>query len=105
MTHGTAFQPSPKRTRTRRRARRTTQARAAKSALDTVPERAASNAESDEEVVISLLGDESKVDPPERGSGPARITFGVELTNSPTKLGTKAAKPNREGASCTTGSA
>ena len=96
VTHGTAFQPSPKRAKTRRRARRTTHARAAKSTLSTVPERSASNVESDEEVVISLLGDEPKVDPPQRGNGPARVTFGVELTNSPTKLGIDAARPGRE---------
>ncbi|KAH9177600.1 P-loop containing nucleoside triphosphate hydrolase protein [Lactarius sanguifluus] len=48
VTHGTVFQPSPKRTRTRKRARRTTQARAAKFALSTVPEKSTSNAESDE---------------------------------------------------------
>jgi len=99
------FQPSPKRTRKRRRARRTTQARAAKSALSTVPERSASNVESDEEVVVSLLGDESRVEPPERGNGVARATFGAELTNSPAKLGTEAARPGPEcgGANCTTG--
>ncbi|KAH9042670.1 P-loop containing nucleoside triphosphate hydrolase protein [Lactarius pseudohatsudake] len=105
VTHGTVFQTSPKRTRTRKRARRTTQARAAKFALSTVPEKSTSNAESDEEVVISLLGDESTVDLPERGNGVARAKFGVELTNSPTKLGTaEATRPDREcgDASCTT---
>ncbi|KAH9050274.1 P-loop containing nucleoside triphosphate hydrolase protein [Lactarius hengduanensis] len=104
-THGTVFQPSPKRTRTRKKARRTTQARAAKFALSTVPEKSTSNVESDEEVVISLLGDESTVDLPERGNGVARAKFGVELTNSPTKLGTaEATRPDREcgDASCTT---
>lgn len=82
------FQPSPKRAKARRRGRRTTQARAAKSALSTVPERATSNVESDEEVVVSLLGDESRTDPPERGKGLAKAAFGAELTNSPTKQGT-----------------
>lgn len=90
------FQPSPKRARTRRRARRTTQARAAKSTLSTVPERPNSNVESDEEeVVVSLLGDETKVDPPEQGNGAARVTFGTELTNSPTKLGTDRSSKTR----------
>ncbi|KAH8996709.1 P-loop containing nucleoside triphosphate hydrolase protein [Lactarius akahatsu] len=105
VSHGTVFQPSPKRTRTRKRARRTTQARVVKFALSTVPEKSTSNAESDEEVVISLLGDESTVDLPERGKGVARAKFGVELTNSPTKLGTaEATRPGREcgDASCTT---
>ena len=73
--------------------------------LSTVPERSTSNVESDEEVVVSLLGDEPRVDPPERGNGVARATFGVELTNSPTNLGTEAARPGRESASCTTGCA
>ncbi|KAH9006410.1 P-loop containing nucleoside triphosphate hydrolase protein [Lactarius hatsudake] len=82
VTHGTVFQPSPKRTRTRKRARRTTQARVAKFALSTVHEKSTSNAESDEEVVISLLGDESKVDLPERGNGETRAKFGVELKQS-----------------------
>lgn len=96
MTHGTVFQPSPKRARTRRRARRTTQARAAKSTLSTVPERSTSNVESDEEVVVSLLGDETtKADPPEWGNGAARVTFGTELTNSPTKQGTDRSSKTR----------
>ncbi len=81
------------------------QATVVKSMLSTVPERPASNDESDEEVVVSLLGDEPKVDPPERGIGATRAMFGVELTNSPTKRCTEAMRPDGEcgDTSCTTG--
>ncbi len=42
----------------------------------------------EEEVVMSLLGDEPKDDMLKQGG---RVTFGVELTNSPSKRGTEAA--------------
>ena len=88
MTHGTEFHPSPKRPRTRRRARRATQARALQTTLGTVPEMSTNGDESnDEEVVVSLLGGEHKDDMPERGVKTPRVTFGTELTNSPTKRG------------------
>jgi hypothetical protein len=88
VAHGTEFHPSPKRTRTRRRARRGTQARATQPALGTVPEVSADGDESnEEEVVVSLLGGESKGDMFGRGGRVTHATFGVELTNSPTRKG------------------
>jgi hypothetical protein len=47
--------------------------------------------DNEEEVVVSLLGGEHKGDVLERGGKMARATFGVELTNSPTKRGAGAA--------------
>jgi len=88
VTRGTEFHPSPKRPRTRKRAKRGAQARAAQSTLDVVPETSANGDESnEEEVVVSLLGGGPKDGLPERGSRGVDVTFGVELTNSPIKLG------------------
>jgi len=88
VTHGTAFYPSPRRPRARKRTRRGGQARAAQSVLDVVPETSANGDESnEEEVVASLLGDRHKDGLLERDSGGVDVTFGVELTNSPLKLG------------------
>jgi hypothetical protein len=88
VTHGTEFHPSPRRPKARRRARRATQARATHSTLGTVPEMSAIGDESnDEETVVSLLGGEHKGDMPKRGGRVSHVTFGVELTNSPTKRG------------------
>jgi hypothetical protein len=36
---------------------------------------------------MNLLGGESKDDPPKQGGRVTNITFGVELTNSPSKRG------------------
>jgi len=89
VAHGTEFHPSPKRARPRRRGRRGTQARPAQSALGTVPEISADGDESnEEEAVVSMLGDEPKN---QRGGRVADVTFGVELTNSPSKRGPGAA--------------
>ncbi len=41
----------------------------------------------EEEVVVSLLGGESKGDMLGRGGRVTHATFGVELTNSPTRKG------------------
>jgi hypothetical protein len=41
----------------------------------------------EEEAVMNLLGGGPKGDPPKQGGGVTNITFGVELTNSPSKRG------------------
>ena len=66
------------------------------SALGTVPEMSTNGDESnEEEVVVSLLGGEDKDDVPERGVKAPRVTFGVELTNSPTKRGEVRRSPRK----------
>jgi len=58
------------------------------SALGTVPEISTNGDESnEEEVVVSLLSGEHKDDVFGRGFKVPRVTFGVELTNSPSKRG------------------
>ncbi|KAI0254619.1 P-loop containing nucleoside triphosphate hydrolase protein [Lactifluus subvellereus] len=88
VAHGTEFQPSPRRPKTKRKARRATQARAARPALNTVPEGSANGDESnEEEVVVSLLGGDPTDHLPQRGGKVIEATFGLELTNSPNKRG------------------
>jgi hypothetical protein len=41
----------------------------------------------EEEVVVSLLSGEPKGNPPEQSGRVTNITFGAELTNSPSKRG------------------
>jgi hypothetical protein len=90
VTHGTEFQPSPRRPRNRRKTRRATQARATLSALNTVPERPPDGDESnEEEVVVSLLGNNAAEELSQRDTRSPVIeaAFGRELTNSPNKRG------------------
>jgi len=89
VTNGSEFHPSPTRPKPRRRTRRTTQARAAQSGtLNTVPEMSVPGDEDhEEEAVMSLLGGDPKDDLRKQGI----VTFGVELTNSPSKRGMGAA--------------
>jgi len=89
-TNGSEFHPSPRRPKPRRRTRRATQARAAQfGTLNTVPEMSVPGDEShEEEAVRSLLGGDAKDDLRKQGS---KVTFGVELTNSPSKRGMGAA--------------
>jgi hypothetical protein len=86
VTNGSVFHPSPIRPKPRRRTRRATQARAAQSGtLNTVPEIPVPGDEShEEEAVMSLLGGDPKDDLRKQVGG---VTFGVELTNSPSKRG------------------
>ncbi|KAI0281792.1 P-loop containing nucleoside triphosphate hydrolase protein [Russula aff. rugulosa BPL654] len=90
VTNGSEFQLSPRRPKPRRRTRRATQARTGQSGtLNTVPEMSVLGDEShEEETVMSLLGGDPKDDLRKQGS---RVTFGVELTNSPGKRGKGAA--------------
>jgi hypothetical protein len=86
VTHGTDFQPSPRRRRTKRRSRRATQGKAGRSALNTVPELPTNGDESnEEEVVVSLLGGNATDHRPWRGGAMVAATFGREVTNSPKK--------------------
>ncbi len=86
VTNGSEFHPSPRRPKPRRRTRRATQARATQSGtLNTVPEMSVPGDEShEEEAVMNLLGGDPKDDLRKQGS---RVTFGLELTNSPSKRG------------------
>ncbi|KAI0250476.1 hypothetical protein BJV78DRAFT_1155120 [Lactifluus subvellereus] len=92
VTQGTEFQPSLRRPKTKRRARRTTQARVAPfsrgPALNTVPEGSANGDESnEEEVVVSLLGGDLTDHLPQRGGKVVEATFGLEPTNNPNQRG------------------